>query len=276
MLLKPAKPKLRATLWFLACAAFAIGIFVALSGTKREGPAARPPPARQDQKPLPVSGSPSQTPPATPPQKPPANPNPTTPSAQLPAQVLLKVPFTPQAPTANWDELHNEACEEASAIMANAYFSATAPKDSLLDPGYVEGEIQKLSAWQQETFGYHLDITSPEVVRMLRENYGLKGTLVWNYTERQLKEALASGKLVIVSVNGRLLGNPYFRQPGPIYHMLVLKGYTKDGFITNDPGTRRGQSYPYSFETIRAAAAEWDHGIGSTDLSKKVAIIVEP
>lgn len=273
MLLKPTKPKLRTTLWFLACAALAIGIFIAFSGTERVEPVAAPP-ARQDPKPRPVSGSPPQTPPAVTPQKPTASP--TTSPSELPAQVLLKVPFTPQAPTANWDELHNEACEEASAIMANAYFSPTAPKDSLLNPQYVEGEIEKLSTWQQKTFGYHLDITSPEVVRMLKENYGLKGTLVWNYTERQLKEALASGKLVIVSVNGRLLSNPYYRQPGPIYHMLVLKGYTKDGFVSNDPGTRRGQSYPYRFETIYAAAAEWDHSIGSTDLSKKVAIIVGP
>src|SRR3954467_10835183 len=39
----------------------------------------------------------------------------------LPRTLLLKVPFTPQAPTANWDELHNEACEEASSLMAGLY-----------------------------------------------------------------------------------------------------------------------------------------------------------
>src|ERR1043166_5721644 len=43
--------------------------------------------------------------------------------ASLPASLLLPVPFTPQAPYANWDQLHNEACEEASSLMAGAYFA---------------------------------------------------------------------------------------------------------------------------------------------------------
>src|SRR5687767_2969126 len=42
---------------------------------------------------------------------------------KIPGTLSLPVPFTPQAPTGNWDTIHNEACEEASAIMANAYFS---------------------------------------------------------------------------------------------------------------------------------------------------------
>ena len=41
----------------------------------------------------------------------------------VPSELHLRVPFTPQAPTANWDELHNEACEEASVLMAAAYFN---------------------------------------------------------------------------------------------------------------------------------------------------------
>ena len=33
------------------------------------------------------------------------------PPEEIPDKFLLQVPFTPQAPTANWDEMHNEACE---------------------------------------------------------------------------------------------------------------------------------------------------------------------
>mgnify|MGYP001612522819 CR=1 FL=1 len=92
----------------------------------------------------------------------------------LKSAILLPVPFTPQAPTANWDQLHNEACEEASIIMANAYFSSSpsAPgkgriqeksnqsnaDNMLIDPKTVESEIQKLTDWQQQTFGYYLSI----------------------------------------------------------------------------------------------------------------------
>src|SRR5688572_5442442 len=62
----------------------------------------------REQNTKPSSGSDSQNPVADP---------------ALPKTLLLKVPFTPQAPTANWDELHNEACEEASSLMAAAYFN---------------------------------------------------------------------------------------------------------------------------------------------------------
>ena len=38
---------------------------------------------------------------------------------------------------------------------------------------------------------------------------------------RQIKEFLMAGKLVIVPAAGRQLGNPYYKAPGPVYHMLV-------------------------------------------------------
>ncbi len=63
---------------------------------------------------------------------------------EIPSTKILSVPFTPQAPTANWDELHNEACEEASAIMANAYFSGMTKQT--LNPDYVENEISRLTS----------------------------------------------------------------------------------------------------------------------------------
>ncbi len=37
-------------------------------------------------------------------------------------QINWDVPFTVQAPNANWDEVHKEACEEASALMILRYF----------------------------------------------------------------------------------------------------------------------------------------------------------
>src|SRR3989344_4989971 len=43
-----------------------------------------------------------------------------TPNTLL-AEVNLPVPFTSQAPHANWDMPYQEACEEASALMAIRY-----------------------------------------------------------------------------------------------------------------------------------------------------------
>ncbi len=189
-----------------------------------------------------------------------------------PNELLLPVPFTPQAPSANWDELHNEACEEASAIMAHTYFAGNTEK--LLESAYVEQEIDKLTAWQTDNLGYYLDATSQETAHMIEQVYNLKTEVVPFPTLEQIKYQLASGNLVIVSANGRKLFNPNFKQPGPIHHMLVLVGYDANSIITNDPGTKRGQSYKYSYSTLKTASADWDHDMHTVNDNIKLAIIV--
>ena len=46
----------------------------------------------------------------------------TNPSAGLNKINVFKIPFTPKAPYAKWDALHQEAYEEASMIMVAEYF----------------------------------------------------------------------------------------------------------------------------------------------------------
>src|SRR3989344_8521081 len=77
----------------------------------------------------------------------------------------LKVPFTPQAPTGNWDKEHNEACEEASALMAAAYFNGDTR--SKIPTAEVEKELTRLFEWERANFGHSLDITTAENAEML-------------------------------------------------------------------------------------------------------------
>ena len=189
-----------------------------------------------------------------------------------PATLSLKVPFTPQAPTGNWDQLHNEACEEASAIMVAAYFSGD--MRSKIPATEAEEKITSLTDWEQTHFGYSLDTTTAETAEMIRSIYNLKATIVSNYTEKNIKDALNANKLVIIPVNGREIGNPYYKQPGPIYHMLVVRGYTATQLITNDPGTKNGESYKYSFSTLKNAPADWNRVTGTIDENKTLRIVV--
>jgi len=78
------------------------------------------------------------------------------------------------------------------------------------------------------------------------------------------------------------LGNPYFRTPGPIYHMLVVKGYDEDEFITNDVGTKRGDGFRYKYDRLISAIHDWDHQSaegGMTDeeiaRGRRVLIVIE-
>lgn len=191
------------------------------------------------------------------------------PDVEIPSSLKLSVPFTPQAPTANWDELHNEACEEASIIMAQAYFNGI----TSLPPATVEHEINKLTKYQKDTFGYYLSINTSETARMAKDVYGLQTEIV-KVSERNIKQALAEGKLVIFPAQGQMLGNPNFTSPGPVYHMFVITGYDGSTFITNDPGTRNGKDYKYSYSTLEAAAGNWSHTDYDMNLSDKRMIIV--
>lgn len=187
--------------------------------------------------------------------------------------VNLAVPFTSQAPHSNWDYPYQEACEEASAIMVDAYF-----RGKKLDADTADSAILSLIEWENKIFGYYRDTTAAETARILREYFGFTDVQLLSITgENHFKEIieanLSTGKLIIIPAAGRKLNNPFFTPPGPPYHMLVIKGYTKDGLIiTNDPGTRRGHNYTYSLKTLYDAVHDWNGG--AVEIGAKVIIIV--
>lgn len=172
-----------------------------------------------------------------------------------PAEVNLDVPFQSQAPFGNWDMPYQEACEEASAIMVHYYFAAKTLSAETMDE-----EILKLIDFENKTFGYYKDTTAAEIARIMKEYFGYKNVEVsYNFTIEDIKLEVASGRLVILPAAGRLLPNPNFRQPGPVYHALVIKGYMSDGrIITNDPGTRRGKDFLYYPQHLMNALHEWN------------------
>ena len=177
----------------------------------------------------------------------------------LPGSINLSVPFTSQAPLGVWDADHEDFCEEAAALMAASYLTGDT---SISDPAVADAKLQSIKTWELATFGYFQDTTAAETARILDEK--LKATpvqLVRNPTADDLRRFLAAGRLVLVPSAGRLLDNPYFTAPGPVYHMLLLKGYLQNGsFITNDPGTRHGADYVYSEDTIMNALHDWNGG----------------
>ena len=190
----------------------------------------------------------------------------------FPASFLLPIPFTPQAPTANWDTLHNEACEEASIIMTQAYFYGF--KESTLSPQYTENELTKITKWETTNFGYFLDINSEEIVQTLKQIYGLQSKLITNFSEESVKTILAKKHLIIWPSNGKKLNNPNFKNGGPPYHVIILKGYNGSTFITNDPGTRLGLNYPYPYQTLYQANGDYNNQTHVVDLTKKILIEV--
>lgn len=187
---------------------------------------------------------------------------------EAPAELNLEVPFTSQAPMANWDRTHEEACEEAAVLMANRFFRG----ESISGSEDAERGLQDIIDWENKNLGFFESTTAQETTRVIEEMLGLKTEIVFNPKSEDIKNAIANNKLVIVPSAGRELGNPFYKAPGPLYHMLLIKGYTVDKFITNDAGTKRGENYPYEVETVLSANHDWNGG--DVESGKRVIIIV--
>lgn len=187
----------------------------------------------------------------------------------LPSSYDIAIPFAVQAPTANWDAFHEEACEEASALMVADYFNQRAERTA----AQIEEGLNEIAVWERKNLGTDVSISAKDTVRILREHLKLDSELIEDPTAEQIKVQLSRNHPVIVPAHGRSLKNPYFTPPGPVYHMLVLRGYQEGKFITNDPGTKRGKGYRYPEDVLLSAIHDWNDG--QVEEGAKVAIRVK-
>jgi len=178
---------------------------------------------------------------------------------QLPTEYNLDVPFQSQAPTLNWDMPYQEACEEASLIMADAFFNGRG-----LTVEGMDTSIKKLVDWQMKRFGYYEDTTPAEVVIIAQEYFNLKATLDYDVSVDNIKKYISQNKLILAPAAGKILPNPNFKNGGPLYHMLIIRGYTQDKFITNDPGTKRGEEFVYKYNDLLNAIHAWPRASGGS------------
>ncbi|MCC7523052.1 C39 family peptidase [Candidatus Uhrbacteria bacterium] len=194
------------------------------------------------------------------------------PASELPAEINLSVPFLLQAPKQNWVQPFEDACEEASLIMVDAYYDGR--KTNFTPDEGVEAILDVVS-YEDETYGYNKDTTSEDVMNTAKNFYGRKNVSIEPATEANIKAALAKGYPVIVPAHGKSLLNPNFRNGGPEYHMLVIKGYLKDGrWITNDPGTRMGHDYIYPKQRLLDAIHDFNEE--DMKLGAKIMIVIKP
>lgn len=180
----------------------------------------------------------------------------------MPSKVLLQVPFAAQAPLGRWsDPRQQDGCEETAAYMAVAWARGEKiPQDKTI----LEKELTDISDWQQKEYGSYHDTNSRDTIERIFKGY-FKYTNV-EYSEevsvQSIKEELAAGNIILVPANGQLLGNPNFTAPGPERHNLVIKGYDdiRGEFITNDNGTRQGESYRYKYSVLINAIRDYPTG----------------
>lgn len=199
-----------------------------------------------------------------------------TDTSLLEDRIEISVPFTSQAPLGNWDPPFDEACEEASLLMVDAAYAGR-----FFTPEGAAEEIQEFANWVEER-GYAIDTTAEEVAR-IAQSYLRRDSIVYTgeqVTAENIKLLLREGFPVIIPAAGRMLGNPYFSGDGPPYHMLVITGWEPasflrgERFITNDPGTKRGEGYVYSVQVIMDAIHDWTGAKETIEQGQKAMVIL--
>jgi len=188
--------------------------------------------------------------------------------------ILLDVPFVAQAPLAEWsDPRQQDACEEASVLMAMAWI-----KGETLNPKTAVKSITDMADWQTEKYGGFVDTNAQDTTdRLIKGYFNYKKVEVVEFKNtEQIVAALSAGQLVLLPTNGQKLKNPNYKQPGPLTHMIVIQGYDKnlDEFITNDPGTRKGEKYRYPASRVFEAAFDYPTGDHVLDEPATKALII--
>lgn len=185
---------------------------------------------------------------------------------EIPVELNLTMPFYTQAPYANWGYPWQEACEEASILLvANEYWKHHWNKAQF------NQQILDMVDWQNKRYGDYWHTTMAQTSEMLKEILGLDSVIHDNPSLDDMKRILMKGHFIVMPLDGKALKNPYFSHGGPLYHVLVVKGWTKEnGIITNDVGTRRGEDYVYSWNVIKGALHDY-----AVPMSKGTPRIIE-
>ena len=164
---------------------------------------------------------------------------------------LLDVPYTVQAPYAKWDVYDEEACEEAALLMAHEYLEGNQYLNGIIPQADAQTELRRMINYQVDRLNYEVTTDLfPDQLKASIESYwpGYTAKFFSNISAEQIKKEIAKGNPVVVPATAKILGNPWYHYQD--YHMLVVIGYEDDQFITNDPGTKRGEDWSYDQELL--------------------------
>lgn len=190
----------------------------------------------------------------------------------------INVPFTTQAPLIKWDDpRQQDGCEEAVAVMAMAWVKGEGGA-SKISPAEFEKRILALSDFQKNTYGEFRDTSLSDIISWIFQDYysSDKAELKLVASTSDIISELQKGKIVLLPMAGRELMNPNFKAPGPLTHMILVKGYDykTQEFITNDPGTRLGADYRYPIERAYRAINVYPTGYHLETKERAKAMIV--
>jgi hypothetical protein len=194
----------------------------------------------------------------------------------LPAQAQT-VPFLSQAPFGEWSEARQgQGCEEAVSLMAVAW----AKGQTAIDKQWGRAQVIAMSDWEKKKYGYFVDTSIQDTAdRLIKEYLGFSGFSVEkDITVKNVAAQVFAGNVVIVPIDGRQIGRPYYAHGGPRHHVLIVFGYDRetDTFIFHDPGKTKGFDRTITGKVLQKAMRDYPSGNGRSRLSSPPSMIVFP
>ncbi len=169
-----------------------------------------------------------------------------------PEEKILNVPFVMQAPLANW-EIHNESCEEAGILLANYYYL-----DQPLSKEQANQELLEMVDFEKKQYGGEFDIYAQGMGQLASDYYGYNDFRVLEGNVDNIKKEINNDNPVIVPTTAAYLKPEKSDYPEMGYHVVVVVGYNRRGFVTHDPGTYSGENFTYSYSALQNAMKDYD------------------
>lgn len=180
--------------------------------------------------------------------------------AQEIKEINLKVPFTSEVPNGSWVKPWNNACEEASIIMAEGYYFGY----ETMSKAIAIKNMTPLFKIEDKIFGSNADTDAKRTAKLINDHTDFTATIKDKPTLEEIKEELTQGHPVIAMLYMKNIVNKnhHFRAGGSYYHVLVITGFddnTKE-FITNDNGNAvTGSGYRFKYDDIMKNLHDFDH-----------------
>lgn len=176
-------------------------------------------------------------------------------------ELVAQVPFTVQAPYGFWSEKPWSGYAEEAIVLMLTRWATDEPLESANDKA---GNLTLWGSWFIEQFGQAPNQNIEQIQAALASTNQFAALEVLDKPSIPvLLQSLELGRLLVLPINGKTLESPYYADPAPEHHVLLLIGVNPQAntFVLHDPGTSRGRALEYDQEKILESIQDLDGSI---------------